>query len=266
MKITLGQYIPGNSLIHRLDPRLKIILSFVIMIVIFFFTKAASIGLYALFVLSLTLLAKIPLRILGKSLKAILFLATFAFIFNAFSGSGPILLQLGPLALRQDGLMMGLLMVLRLILLVTSTAVLLTHTTSVLVLAAAIEDVLKPLRKLGVNCHEIAMMISIALRFIPTIGNEAEQIMRAQSSRGANYDDGSLMHRAKGLVTIIVPLFVHAIKRAEELAIAMEARAYTGGEGRTRLRVIRSETKDYLFLLASVVVIAFCFVLQYYGG
>lgn len=261
MNFSLGQYIPGNSPVHRLDPRLKLSISFALMIITFMLTKPLPLLLLAAFLFGAVALAGLPLKTLLRSLKPIFLLSLFAFVLNSFMGKGPVLFRLFTLAVYEDGVILGLLMVLRLMLLITGTTLFLTHTTSVLVMATAFEDVLKPLRRIGINSHEIAMMMSIALRFIPTIAGEADKIMKAQSSRGANYDDGHLFSRAKGMLTILVPLFVHSIRRAEELALAMEARCYTGTGKRSRLHELVFTAQDRAAgfgIAAWLTVILFC--------
>lgn len=256
--MTLGQYIPGNSLIHKLDPRVKLLISFCIMIITFMLTRPETLLPYALFMAASIFVARLPFIKLLKSMKAILFLSIFTFIFNAFMGNGDVLLSFFGLSIYKDGLILAILMVLRLALLVIGTSVFLTYTTSVLVMATAFEDILKPLNKIGINSHEIAMMMSIALRFIPTISKEADKIIKAQSSRGANYDDGNFISKAKGMVSILVPLFVHSIKRAEELALAMESRCYDSDRERSRMKELKLTKVD---IVAGIAIITFFILL-----
>ncbi|MDO5732181.1 MAG: energy-coupling factor transporter transmembrane component T [Eubacteriales bacterium] len=263
ISLSLGQYHAGTSFIHRLDARIKVCLSFIFMIVIFCFTKAVPILSFALLLGICLVISRISIRSVLRSLKSVMILSILAFVFNLFSGSGPILFSIGRVHIYQDGLILGLLMSLRLCLLVLSTALFLTHTTSVLVLAEALEDLMRPLTRIKFPAHEIAMMMSIALRFIPTIAAEADKIMKAQSSRGANYDDGNLISRCKGMVTILVPLFVTSIRRANDLALAMEARCYSGGEGRTRMREFHIVASDWIFFFVTLAIMIVLLVLQY---
>ena len=262
MKFHLGQYVPGDSFLHTMDPRVKLVLSVVYMILMFFIQGAWGLLIYAAFLLVLWGFSKIPFRRLGQSLKPILFLAAITFLLNAFTIEGDILFSLGPLELTDRGLYVGLRLCFRLFLLVLSSSLLLTYTTSPLVIADALEDLFSPLKRFGFPAHELSLMISIALRFVPTIAEESEKLMRAQSSRGANYDTGGLFKRIKGLLTILIPLFVSSVQRALDLATAMEARAYFGGEGRTRLRVFAIQKRDLVMIVASVILWTLIFIID----
>lgn len=263
-KLTIGNYYPGNSIIHRLDPRVKLSFSLLLMIVVFFLTKPIPLAVYALSIIALVIAARIDAVTVWKTIKPILFITIFAFVLNLFSVPGEVLLRLGPLSITDNGLRTGILMAVRLILLIVGSSTLMTLTTTSLLLADSVESLLSPLKVFKVPVHDLAMMISIALRFIPTLADEADKITKAQSSRGANYDTGGFMQRIKGLVTILIPLFVSAIKRAEELAVAMEARCYHGGEGRTKLNVLKMETRDIIFLSAGLLLLALILFLQFY--
>ncbi len=248
--ITLGQYFPGNSVIHKLDPRIKII-SIILLIVTIFCTKTYT-GFALLAVLSFLLVAvsKIYFSTILKSLKPIMFILVFTIIANIFWTTGEhLLVQFWGIKIYAEGITYAALMALRIICLIVSTFVLLTYTTSPVALTDAIERLLSPLSKLKLPVHEFSMMMSIALRFIPTLLEETDKIMSAQKARGADFETGSLMKRVKALIPILVPLFISAFRRADELANAMECRLYTGGEGRTRMKVLKITAKDVIFLL-----------------
>ncbi len=244
MKALIAAYIPGQSPLHRCDPRLKFLFSLLFMVLIFFLSQPLSLLAYALFLGLLIALAKVPLLRVLRGLKPLFFIALLAFVINIFSVRGTVLLQLGPLAVTREGLALGLTMALRLAYLILTSSLLLTLTTSPLLLADGIEALFRPLARIGFPAHELAMMMSIALRFIPTLMEETDKIMKAQSSRGADYDSGRLMSRVRGMVAILIPLFVSAFKRADDLALAMEARCYRGGEGRTKLHVLHYQRLD----------------------
>ncbi len=246
--ITLGQYFPGNTLIHRLDPRTKLIVT-ILYIVALFLAK----GLAAYLVLIAALVAYVAIsrvrpKALFKGLRPILILIVFTALLNVFYTSGQVLWQWGILKITVEGLWSALFMVLRIVLLICCTF-LLTYTTSPIMLTDGLENLLSPLKKLKLPIHELAMMMSIALRFIPTLIEETDKIMSAQRARGANFDTGNLMQRAKALIPILIPLFISAFRRADELAISMECRCYHGGEGRTHLRQLRYRSPDYLFMV-----------------
>ncbi len=261
-RFTIGNYYPGNSLIHRLDPRVKLGFSLLLMIVVFFLTKPLPLLIYGAGILALVIISRIDRQTIWRTIKPILFITIFAFLLNIFSVPGKALVTLGPLSITEEGLITGVLMAVRLIFLIVGSSVLMTLTTTSLLLADSVESLLSPLKAFKVPVHDISMMISIALRFIPTLADEADKIQKAQSSRGANYDTGSFMQRVKGLVTILIPLFVSAIKRAEELATAMESRCYRGGEGRTKLNQLKMGRKDIVFLVVGILFVVLILVLQ----
>lgn len=244
-EITLGRFYPGNSLIHRMDARAKFFISLAFMIVLFFLNKPLSFAFFGTAMLVVILSTRIPFKQILLSLKPILFIIIFAFILNLFSFQGTVIWTLGPLKLTQEGLYAGIRMAVRLSLLIITSSVFLTLTTTPLGVADAMESILSPLQKIGFPAHEISMMMSIALRFVPNLMEETDKIMKAQSSRGAQYDTGGVIARAKGLVSVLVPLFVSCFRRAEELATAMEARCYHGAEGRTKLHVMKMTKIDY---------------------
>ncbi len=251
--ISLGRFYPADSPIHRLDPRAKILATVVLMVLVFLANDVWTFVAYAAFSAVCILLSRIPVVHVFKSVKPILFLIVFAFLLNVFSGKGEAFLTLGPLSATWDGLWTGLRMAARLTLLI-ATSSLLTLTTTPILVADAMERMMKPLQRIGFPAHEMAMMMSIALRFVPTLVEETDKIMKAQSSRGADYDTGGILRRARGLVSVLVPLFIGSFRRADELAVAMEARCYRGGEGRTRLRVMRLAPRDGV---AAAVMLAF---------
>ena len=246
--ITLGQFFPGNTIVHRLDPRTKI-LAVVLYIVALF--SANSVLTYAVVMVALTvsiLVSKVPFRSLTKGLKPIIIIVIFTAVMNLFFTKGTPVCDVWLLRhITWEGLVAAVKMLLRIVMLIMGTF-LLTYTTSPIRLTDGLEDLLGPLKKLGVPVHELAMMMSIALRFIPTLIEETDKIMSAQRARGADFESGNLLQRAKALIPLLVPLFVSAFRRADELATAMECRCYHGGEGRTKLHVLRYETRDYLTL------------------
>lgn len=248
--IALGRYYPAHSLVHRLDPRLKLILVIAYMTLVFLISKPLPLALCVLSLLVLVRLARVPLSQMLQSLRPVLFILAFAFVLNLFTVQGRVLVSLGPLRITAEGVGVAVRMALRLIMLISGTTLLLTLTTTPILIADAMERLLKPLARFGFPAHEMAMMMSIALRFVPTLLEETDKIMKAQSSRGADYDTGGLIAKAKGLVSVLIPLFVSAFKRADDLAVAMEARCYRGGVGRTRLRVMRFTREDALFSIS----------------
>jgi energy-coupling factor transport system permease protein len=252
--VTIGQYLPRTSPVHRLDPRTKILLVTGLMIVLFFVPAFAGFGLFAAFLLGLFVLGEIPLGYALRGLRPVVFLLALTIVLNTFfagGASGAELFRLGPLIATAGGLRTGLFVSLRLILLVAATS-LLTFTTSPVELTDGLEQLLRPFRRLGMPAHELAMMMTISLRFIPTLLEETEKIMKAQMARGAEFGRGSILHRARALVPVLVPLMISAFRRSEELALAMEARCYHGGEGRTRMNELRWRRADVMaFVLAA---------------
>ena len=242
--ITLGQFYPVESPIHSLDPRTKILCTIVLVVFVFLCGTCLGFGISALFIVLVTCLAHIPLKNMLKGLKAVYFLLIFTFILNIFFYSaGNVLFEIWFIRITDGGLIRAAFMALRLMLLVTGAG-LLTLTTSPIELTDGIESLLSPLKIIGFPAHEIAMMMSIALRFIPTLSEETDKIMKAQAARGAVFDEGGLVKRAKAIVPLLIPLFVSAFRRAEELAMAMEARCYHGGKGRTRLKILKFKYRD----------------------
>jgi len=252
-RIMIGQYYPSNSVIHRIDPRFKLLFTMFYVTSLFFVTNFWGYAFAAGFILSLAKLSKVPLLMLFRGLRSILFIMSFAVILNIFMTPGETtLVSVGFVTITLEGLLMAGQMASRLVLLIVGSSVL-TLTTSPIQLTDGIESLLRPLKIIRVPAHDIAMMMTIALRFIPTLAEEMDKIMKAQKARGADIDTGGLLKRARSLLPILVPLFVSAFKRADELATAMEARCYRGDVGRTRMKVMRTTGLDYVALLIMVV-------------
>ncbi len=259
--ITIGQFFPGNSIIHRLDPRFKIIITLIYIIMLFSGGNYLCLAVGALFTFGAILLSRIPLKMFWKSVKPLMpFLIITAILNLLLMNSGEVLWKWKFLKITEDGLNTSLFMVIRIVLLIMGTS-LLTYTTSPITLTDAIERLLSPLRKVKFPVHELAMIMSIALRFIPTLIEETDKIMSAQKARGAEIDTGSFTTRAKNLISILVPLFISAFRRADELATAMECRCYHGGDGRTRLRQLKSAPRDYIALSVTVLILVLVIVL-----
>lgn len=246
--ITIGQYFPGETVIHKLDPRVKILVSFAFIISLFFINKFYPYILILAYILTVTKLSGVPIKYVLKGLKPLTFIILITFFINLFMTKGVVLFEIGPLVITEEGLYQSVFMALRLIFLIMGTS-LLTLTTSPISLTDGIEKILSPLKAIGLPAHELAMMMTIALRFIPTLLEETDKIMKAQMARGADFESGNIMSRAKNLVPLLVPLFINAFRRADELAMAMEARCYRGGEHRTRLNEIKMERKDYIAII-----------------
>lgn len=250
--ITIGQYFPGNSAVHKYDPRLKII-TMILFIVTLFFIKSMymyiPVVLYLVLVISV---AKLPIRMVFKGLRPLRWIILITFIVNLMFTPGEEIFRIWKISITDTGLNIALLMGIRLILLVLGTSIL-TYTTSPIELTDGIEALLNPLRKIGVPSHEIAMMMTIALRFIPTLIEETDKIIKAQMARGADFESGNLMRRAKNLVPLLVPLFINSFRRAEELATAMEARCYRGGDGRTKMNELKIVNSDIVMLVGNLV-------------
>ena len=251
--ITIGQHFPGNSLVHRFDPRLKLVLTVAYIVLLFAASNPLGLTLSILFLGVMYKVAKIPVKMIGKSLKPILPIVLFTAVLNLFfvSGEGDPLVHFWFLSIYAEGVRYAVLMAVRVMALIAGTS-LLTYTTSPIVLTDAIEQLLKPLGKLHFPVHELAMMMSIALRFIPTLIEETDKIMNAQKARGAQLDTGKMTDRVKALVPVLIPLFISAFRRADELAMAMECRCYRGGTGRTRLKVLCCEKQDYIDLAVCI--------------
>jgi energy-coupling factor transport system permease protein len=252
--ITLGQYFPAKSVMHRADPRLKICLTIFAIVLIFsagnFFSLALAVGYIVLGMA----LSKIPLKLYLKSLKPILFIIVFTAVLNIFYGTGDPLWQWGFIKITKNGLLNSLFVSIRIITLILASSVL-TFTTSPTQLTDAIERLLRPLARIGVPVHEFAMMMTIALRFVPLLLEETDKIMSAQKARGADMESGGVVQRIRALVPVLIPLFVSAFRRAFDLATAMESRCYNGGEGRTKMKQLHFGSVDWLVLMSAALVL-----------
>lgn len=265
--ITLGQYYPGNSLIHRTDPRAKILLTILYIASVFVAKSIWSYALVVLVAIVLIAVSRISLSVLLKGIKPLLYIIVFTAVMNILftTGEEP-LWSFWIIKIYPEGLRMAGLMVVRILVLILGSSVLLTYTTTPIALTDGLEQLLMPLAKLKLPVHDFAMMMTIALRFIPTLLEETEKIMNAQKARGADFSTGRLLERAKALIPVMVPLFVSSFRRADELAAAMECRCYRGGTGRTRMTVLHFRVSDWLLLLTSVLLIAALIVLNLYFG
>ena len=250
--ITIGQFFPGSSLLHRLDPRTKIILLFFFILGIFVFDTPASYALLSAFTIVLIQVSKVPFRMMLKSLKPLWWILLFTFLIHLCSTPGESFLHVWLFDLTYAGFKQGFFVCLRLILLILLSS-LLTFTTSPLALTDALETLMGPLKRFGLPAHELAMMMTIALRFVPTLIEETDKIMKAQQSRGSDFTTGNLLKRLKSLIPILVPLFISAFRRADELAMAMEARCYRGGIGRTQMKALKVQAIDYVAYGVSVI-------------
>ena len=264
--ITLGQYFPGNSPLHRADPRTKLILAFAFMILAFTAGSIYEFAALTVFVLSVITVSKISISIMLRSVKPVLPLILFASLLNIFMVPGEAFFRLWIIAPTHEGVVVAVRMALRVTLIILGGSSLMIFTTTPIMLTDAVESLLKPLNRFRVPVHELAMMMSIALRFIPTLIEEADKIMRAQASRGADFNEGKLLDRARSFIPIIIPLFVSAFRRADELANAMEARCYRGGEGRTKLRQLRFARLDAVLMTAFLALAAVFFLQRLTGG
>lgn len=248
--IAFGQYYEGNSFLHRLDPRWKILFSIFYIVVIFLAKNVFAFALLVLSAILLILVSRIPLRMILRGLKPLIFIIAFTAIINIFWLKGKtVLVDWWIIHIYLEGIINALLIVVRVVILVAGTSVLLTYTTTPLALTDGLERLLSPLARIRLPVHEFSMMMTIALRFIPTLVEETDKIMNAQKARGADFSTGSLTRRAKALIPILIPLFISAFRRAEELATAMECRCYTGGKGRTRMNILHSSWRDLAMCL-----------------
>lgn len=265
--IAFGQYCEGKSFLHRLDPRWKIIFALIYIVVIFLAKNIFAFALLFLSTAALLFLSRIRASILLRGLRPLLFIIVFTAVINMFWLRGEhLLVEFGFVHIYAEGIINAILIVLRIVFLVAGTSILLTYTTTPLALTDGIELLLAPLAKIKVPVHEFSMMMTIALRFIPTLIEEADKIMCAQKARGADFTTGSLVSRAKALIPVLVPLFISAFRRAEELACAMECRCYTGGEGRTRMNVLHSTWRDGVMAGAMCALAAAIVLINIYAG
>ena len=263
--ITLGQYFPGNTIIHRLDPRTKLIWVVIFIAALFTARDYLSYGVMIVVTASIVYVSKIKPRTLLKGMKPLIFILCFTGVLNLFYTTGGVtLVDWWIFTITTEGVKRAVMMVIRILMLICGTF-LLTYTTSPMALTDGFEILLGPLKKLHVPIHEMSMMMSMALRFIPTLIEETDKIMSAQRARGADFDTGRLLERAKALLPLLVPLFVSAFRRADELAVAMESRCYHGGEGRTRMKQLHFARRDYIALLAGPLLLAGIITMNVYG-
>jgi energy-coupling factor transport system permease protein len=256
--ISLGQYYPADSLIHRLDGRTKILLATIFIVSVFLCKTLTSFAFLLFVTCAIVLFSKIPFKIVFRSLRAIVFILVFTFIINVFltKGTGDPLVDWWIFEIYAEGIWSALFIAIRILCLILSSSIFISFTTTPIQLTYSIESLLSPLKKIKVPVHDFAMMMSIVLRFIPALSEETEKIMTAQKARGADFESGSLISRAKALIPILIPLFVSAFRRSDELATAMECRCYHGGEGRTRMTVTKMKVCDYIALFLMIIVVA----------
>lgn len=263
--ITLGQYFPGNSVIHRLDPRTKLVMLVVYIVALFLASGPASYGLMLVLLLTSIRISGIPGKAFLRGMKPLVFILIFTGILNLLFTQGETeLVSFWVITITFEGVIRSVYMMARILMLIAGTF-LLTYTTSPIALTDGLESLLNPLKKIKVPVHELAMMMCIALRFIPTLIEETDKIMSAQKARGADFETGKLMDRVKALVPILVPLFISAFRRADELATAMECRCYHGGDGRTKMKLLRYKSRDFYAYGIGVLVLAAVIVLTQFG-
>ena len=262
--ITIGQYFPGKSIVHRTDPRLKLVLVILMIVTLFLAAGPISYALLALYIFSVIKISGIQPKMVVRGLKPVVFIVVFTALLNLFYTPGTELWGFGFLHITDQGIRVAILMVLRILLLIIGTSML-TYTTSPIELTDGLEMLLSPLKKIHLPVHELAMMMSIALRFIPTLIEETEKIIAAQKARGADFESGNIIQRARAMVPILVPLFISAFRRADELAMAMECRLYRGDVGRTRMKQMKLGRVDALTGAVSVLVFAAVIVLGRMG-
>ena len=264
--ITLGQYFPGKSPIHLLDPRTKLIMLVVYIVALFLASGWVAYGVMLLFLVAVIKISTIPAKSIVRGMKPLVMILVFTGVLNLFftTGEGEPLVDWWIFTIYAEGISRAVMMVARILMLITGTF-LLTYTTSPIALTDGLESLMKPLAKIKVPVHELSMMMCIALRFIPTLIEETDKIMSAQKARGADFENGSLIERAKALIPILVPLFISAFRRADELATAMECRCYQGGEGRTKMKILRYTRWDFNAFGVGVLLIAGMVALRYFG-
>lgn len=253
--MTLGQYYPGNSFLHKMDPRAKILCTMIFICAIFLANNPWSYLVVTLFTALCISLSGVPFRLIVKAVKPLWVILVFTLVIHLLTTPGTEIFRLGPVKITEEGVRNGVFMTLRLVFLIAFSS-LLTYTTSPIVLTDGIEALLMPFRRFGVPAHELAMMMTIALRFIPTLLEETDRIMKAQASRGADFTAGNIWQKAKSMVPLLVPLFISAFRRADDLATAMEARCYRGGEGRTKMHRLVYTGNDRIAFAAVLVVVA----------
>lgn len=256
-EITFGQYFPGNSVLHRADPRTKLLFSIFYVVVLFFCKSAAAFAFALLYTVGLLLVSALPVRAVLRSVKPLIFVILFTALINLFwtEGDTP-LIEWGILRIYREGVTFAVFMAIRIILLVMGMSIILSYTTTPIAMTDGIEALLAPLAGVGLPVHDFAMMMTIAMRFIPTLVEETGKIIDAQKARGADFESGGIVKKAKALIPILIPLFVSAFKRADDLAIAMECRCYRGGEGRTKLKLLRFGKPDAICAFFAVLFLA----------
>ena len=263
--ITLGQYFPGNSVVHRLDPRTKLLMLVVFIVALFVADNWVSYLLVLGFLVTVIAISSIPLKSIVRGMKPLVFILLFTGILNIFFTTGETLLvHFWVINIYLEGIVRAVFMVTRILMLITGTF-LMTYTTSPIALTDGLESLLSPLKKIKLPVHELSMMMCIALRFIPTLIEETDKIMSAQKARGADFESGKLMQRVKALIPILVPLFISAFRRADELATAMECRCYQGGTGRTKMKLLRFKRNDFVTFGIGVILVAAVIVLNQFG-
>lgn len=264
-EMTLGQYYKADSILHKLDPRVKLLGTLLFVITLFFPKSLLSLGIATAFLILIVKLSKVPVSMMIRGVKPLFIIICFSAIINMISVSGDMLVKIGPITIAKQGLWMAFYLVVRLVYLLIGSSVM-TFTTTPNQLTDGLEKRFHFLKKVHVPVHEIAMMMSIALRFIPILTEELDKIMKAQMSRGVDFESGNILERGKKLIPVLVPLFIAAIRRASDLAMAMDARCYNGGEGKTRLHPLIYEKRDYIaygIMLLYVVIMIFCsFILK----
>ncbi len=263
--ITLGQYYPAGSILHKLDPRVKLVGTMIFLIAVFSYRGIPGLVCITVCLAALIKLSKVPFSYMVKGLRAIVVLLALTCVFNLFLTPGEVVFSFWKITITKEGINLSFRMVLRLIYLILGTS-LMTLTTTPNQLTDGLEQGLKPLNRIHVPVHELAMMMSIALRFIPILIEETDKIMKAQTARGANFDEGGLIKKAKSMVPLLVPLFISAFRRANDLALAMEARCYHGGEGRTKLHPLRYQTRDYVAYVLMLVFLAGVVALRFFSS
>ncbi len=266
--VTLGQYLPGDTPLHKTDPRMKLIISILFIVIVFLAKNLWSLLVLLAFSLLLVFVTKLSLKVIFKALKPIIFVIVFTSVISIFWRTGEhLLVSFWKIKIYAEGVTYALLVALRIVVLVLGTNVILSYTTSPIALTDGLEQLLSPLKKIKVPVHDFSMIMTIALRFIPTLIEETDRIMSAQRSRGADFSSGSLVKRAKALIPIFIPLFASLIRRADELAVAMECRCYTGDNGRTAMNKLKYSVKDFVVLLIFVTLcVAVVFISKYTGG
>lgn len=263
--ITLGQYFPGNSVIHRLDPRTKLVLLIVYIVALFLAGGPVTYGLMLAFLITCIVISRVPAKAFLRGMKPLIFILVFTGILNLFFTDGTkVLFSRWGITITLEGVLRAVYMIARILMLIAGTF-LLTYTTSPIALTDGLESLLNPLKKIKVPVHELSMMMCIALRFIPTLIEETDKIMSAQKARGADFETGNLFKRVKALVPILVPLFISAFRRADELATAMECRCYHGGTGRTKMKLLRYKRRDLLAYIIGVVLLGAVITLIQFG-